>query len=94
MKTQNILAFAAGAVAGYFIFGKQNEAAVGATIRSVKEAMEGNRYKLKNIAYKFDKKIRVDFERANAYSDDKAVISFWIDRDYFKRNWPNSYDRY
>lgn len=29
MKTQNILAFAAGAVAGYFIFGKQNEAAVG-----------------------------------------------------------------
>lgn len=37
MKTQNILAFAAGAVAGYFIFGKQNEAAVGAYLPTLKE---------------------------------------------------------
>lgn len=34
MKTQNILAFAAGTVAGYFIFGNQNnDAAMGYTIR-------------------------------------------------------------
>lgn len=38
MKTQNILAFAAGAVAGYFIFGNQNnDAAMGASLPTLKE---------------------------------------------------------
>ena len=58
--------------------------------RNVKQAIEDGRYNLYNIYSKHDKKIRVDFRPRHANNGLKFV-SFWIDRDYFKRTYPNLY---
>jgi hypothetical protein len=60
------------------------------TIKNVKQGMESGNWKVRNIIAKGSKKIRVDFEQR--YGAKRQ--SFWIDRDYFQRNYPETYDRY
>lgn len=58
--------------------------------RSLKNAIESG-YIIYNLYAKYNKKIRVDlYHRYLKY----YTVSFWIDRDYFKRNYPNSYERF
>lgn len=64
-----------------------------ATAKNVKQAMDSGNYRVKNIYDKGSKKIRVDFEPRYAHSGNKHC-SFWINRDYFKRNYPKIYDRF
>lgn len=42
---------------------------------------------------KYENKIRVTVKEQFHQADRKMFIDFWIDRDYFKRNYPNAYDR-
>lgn len=60
--------------------------------RNVKQAMESDNLKARNIYAKGSKKIRIDFEPKFANSGYKHC-SFWIDRAYFERNYPNTYNR-
>jgi hypothetical protein len=58
--------------------------------KNVKQAMEDDSLQAVNIYAKGEKKIRVDFKpRFNRGSQ----CSFWIDRDYFQRNYPSTYAR-
>ncbi len=61
--------------------------------KNVKQAMEHDGYRVKKIYSKYSKQIRVDFEPRFARSGNKH-ISFWINRDYFKRNYPKTYNRF
>lgn len=61
--------------------------------KNVKQAMENDSFILKKIYAKGSKQIRVDFEPRNARGEHKHC-SFWIDRDYFQRTYPLSYDRF
>jgi len=57
--------------------------------KNVKQAMESSNFTVKSIYSKGSKKIRVDFKpRFNSGKH----CSFWIDRDYFKRNYPKTYN--
>jgi hypothetical protein len=60
------------------------------TIKTVKQGMESDNWKVKNIIAKGSKKIRVDFEQRFGVKRQ----SFWIDRDYFQKNYPETYDRF
>ena len=64
-----------------------------ATAKNVKQAMDSGNYRVKNIYDKGSKKIRVDFEPRYAHSCNKHC-SFWNNRDYFKINYPKTYDRF
>lgn len=63
-----------------------------ATPKNVKQAFENGKHRVKKIYSKGSKTIRVDFEPKYPRSDKHC--SFWIDREYFKRNYPKIYDRY
>lgn len=61
--------------------------------KNIKQAMENGSYKVKNIYAKYSKEIRVDFEPRFAGSENRHC-SFWTNRDYFKRNYPETYNRF
>lgn len=61
--------------------------------KNVKQAMLNDSWIVKNIYAKGSKQIRVDFERRFATKGNNFV-SFWIDRDYFKRMYPKTYNRF
>ena len=61
--------------------------------KNVKQAMFNDSWVVKNIYAKGSKQIRVDFERRFATKGNNFV-SFWIDRDYFKRMYPKTYNRF
>ena len=61
--------------------------------KNVKQAMFNDSWVVKNIYAKGSKQIRVDFERRFA-TKGKNFASFWIDRDYFKRMYPKTYNRF
>lgn len=61
------------------------------TPKNVKQAMNNDNYIVSNIYSKGSKRIRVDFEpRFNRGKN----CSFWINRDYFQREYPGTYDRF
>lgn len=61
--------------------------------RTVKQAMNSDSVKLVKIYAKHNKEIRLDFAPRYANSGAKFQ-SFWINRDYFKRNYPNAYNKH
>lgn len=62
-------------------------------LRNIKQAMENDNVIVKNIYAKGSKIIRVDF--APKFSNNGYEFqSFWINRDYFQRNYPNTYNRF
>lgn len=61
--------------------------------RNVKQAFEQD-FKVKSIYAKGSKRIRVSFERRFPKPDKCNFVEFWIDRDYFKRNYPETYERF
>lgn len=63
------------------------------TPRNLKQALESG-YIIKGLYAKHSKKIRVDLEEHFHQSGRKMFLYFWIDRDYFKRNYPNTYERF
>lgn len=60
--------------------------------RNLKQAIE-NGYIINKLYAKESKRIRVDLKERYHISDRQMILSFWIDRDYFKRNYPNTYER-
>lgn len=60
---------------------------------NLKQAIE-NGYIIYNIYSKGNKRIRIDLKERFHQSDRKPHLSFWINRDYFKRNYPDSYERF
>lgn len=63
------------------------------TPRNLKQSIE-NGYIIYNIYSKGNKRIRIDLKERFHQSDRKPHLSFWINRDYFKRNYPNSYESF
>ena len=61
--------------------------------KNVKQAMDNDGYVVKNIYSKGSKTIRVDFKPRFANSKNENC-SFWINRDYFKRNYPRIYNKF
>ena len=62
------------------------------TPRTLKSALEAG-YVICKLYAKYEKKICVTAKERFHQADRKMFIDFWIDRDYFKRNYPNTYDR-
>ena len=62
------------------------------TPRTLKSALEAG-YVICKLYAKYDKKIRVTVQELFHQADRKMFLDFWIDREYFKRNYPNTYDR-
>ena len=62
------------------------------TPRTLKSALEAV-YVICKLYAKYDKKIRVTVQERFHQADRKMFLDFWIDREYFKRNYPNTYDR-
>lgn len=60
--------------------------------RNLKQAVE-NGYIINKLYAKESKQIRVDLKERYHISDRQMFLSFWIDRDYFKRNYPSAYER-
>lgn len=60
--------------------------------RNLKQAVE-NGYIINKLYAKESKRIRIDLKERYHVSDRQMFLSFWIDRNYFKRNYPNSYER-
>ena len=60
--------------------------------KNVKQAMENDSFSVKKIYSKGSKTIRIDFKPRFANSG--THCSFWIDRDYFQREYTNTYDRF
>lgn len=60
--------------------------------KKLKQALE-NGYIINKLYAKESKRIRVDLKERYHVSDRQMFLSFWIDRDYFKRNYPNAYER-
>lgn len=59
--------------------------------KNVKQAMENSNLRVKRILYGTGK-IRVDFEPR--FSGSADFCSFWIDRAYFARTYPTTYNRF
>lgn len=62
------------------------------TPRTLKSALEAG-YVICKLYAQYDKKIRVTVQERFHQADRKMFLDFWIDREYFKRNYPNTYDR-
>ena len=62
------------------------------TPRTLKSALEAG-YVICKLYAKYDKKSRVTVQERFHQADRKMFLDFWIDREYFKRNYPNTYDR-
>lgn len=60
--------------------------------RNLKQALE-NGYIINKLYAKESKRIRVDLKERYHVSDRQMFLSFWIDRNFFKRNYPNAYER-
>lgn len=61
--------------------------------KNVKQAFEHD-YRVKRINHKFNKKIEVCFEKRFHRTGWDDFVSFWIDRDYFIRNYPDTSERF
>lgn len=61
--------------------------------RNLKIAMESDQYKVRSIYGMGNKRIRIDLDPRYPNSGHKSC-SFWIDSDYFKRNYPKTYSRH
>ena len=59
--------------------------------KNVKQAIECD-FVVKSIYCKYSKRIRVTLKRRFHRADEIDFIEFWIDRDYFKRNYPTVYE--
>lgn len=60
--------------------------------RNLKQALE-NGYIIYRLYEKENKRMRVQLKERFHISDREMFLQFWIDRDYFKRNYPNIYER-
>lgn len=60
--------------------------------RNLKQAIE-NGYIIYRLYEKGNKRMRVHLKELFHIADRQMFLSFWIDRDYFKRNYPNIYER-
>lgn len=60
--------------------------------KNLKQAIE-NGYIINKLYAKESKRIRVDLKERYHVSDRQMFLSFWIDKNYFKRNYPNTYER-
>lgn len=60
--------------------------------RTLKSALEAG-YVIHKLYAKYDKRIRVTVKERFHKEDRKMLIDFWIDREYFKRNYPNTYEK-
>lgn len=63
------------------------------TPRSLKAAIE-NGYVVCKLYAKGASKIRVTLKERTHENDRKMFLEFWIDREYFKRNYPSIYERF
>lgn len=61
--------------------------------RNVKQAFEHD-YKVTKINSKYSKRIEVCFEKRFHRTRWDDFVSFWIDRDYFIRNYPHTSERF
>lgn len=61
--------------------------------RSLKNALETG-FIITSIYNKGAKRIRLTLERRFLKRDSFNILNIWIDRDYFKRNYPSTYDRF
>jgi hypothetical protein len=59
--------------------------------KNVKQAMDNDQYVVNSIRYKWDSKILVIFHPRFSNSRYK-ICDFWINRDYFKREYPRVYE--
>lgn len=62
------------------------------TPRNLKQAIE-NGYIINKLYAKESKRMRVHLKERTHIADREMFLSFWINRDYFKRNYPNAYER-
>lgn len=62
------------------------------TLRTLKSAIE-NGYVICKLYAKYNKRIRVTVQEMSHVPDRKMFLDFWINREYFKRNYPNEYER-
>jgi len=61
--------------------------------KNLKQAMNNDSYIVKSIYAKGCARIRINFKPR--FPDKiKQHCSFWINRDYFIRNYPNTYSRF
>ncbi len=61
------------------------------TPKTTKQAMENDMWIVKKIYAKGSQRIRVDFQKRLPDREGENFVSFWIDRDYFERNYPQTY---
>lgn len=59
--------------------------------RNLKQALEQG-YFIFRLYKKYDKRIRVTVKERFHEAERKLFIDFWIDREYFKRNYPDTYE--
>lgn len=62
------------------------------TPRTLKAALSRG-YVICKLYAKRNKIMRVTLKERFHEAERKMLLEFWIDRDYFKRNYPNEYDR-
>lgn len=60
--------------------------------RSLKQALE-NGYIIYRLYEKGNRRMRVHLKERTHIADREMFLQFWIDRDYFKRTYPNTYER-
>lgn len=60
--------------------------------RNLKQALE-NGYIIYRLYEKENKRMRIYLKESTHIADREMFLQFWIDRDYFKRNYPNAYER-
>lgn len=61
--------------------------------KSLTSALQSGSFICKSIYAKGSKKIRVSIQKRHHESDKPDFFDYWIDRDYFKRVFPNLYDK-
>lgn len=61
------------------------------TPKTLKSALEQGSV-ISKLYAKYDKKIRVTVQERYHEADRKMFLDFWIDREYFKRNYPYTYE--
>jgi hypothetical protein len=63
------------------------------TPANIKQAMEDDSWKVRNIYNKYDVRIRVDFE-SRFRRNGKNFISFWINKKNFRNRYPNTWNNH
>ena len=64
-----------------------------ATPRTIKAAFDQD-FVVTKIAFKDSSRIRVSMKRRFPKPDSKNFVDFWIDRKYFERTYPKTYNRF